>query len=339
LAVIFPPFFALQHESRVVNEGEAVTFTVIINPVAPFLRYQWRLNGTNIAGATAASLALTNVQVNAAGTYSVRVTNQFGGGTSSPFLLAVNRFPVADASATQPLVIAPLHCDATVALDGSRSTDPDGNALHFFWFKAGGAVPLATGMVAVVNLPPGGNPLTLVVDDGMATNSRSFTVEVLTPAQGLERLIALVNSQAPKPHPLVASLSAALASINRGAITPGIAQLEAFQNKTRAQVTSSNPGLAQTLIRTAQQLAAILGAGCPTATASTPIAKVRHQANGKLRMEFNAPQGFVYILEASTNLVDWEKIGVAADRGFGEFDFEDVNASQMPTRFYRIVVP
>ena len=339
LAVIFPPFISLQPESRAVNDGDAVTFTVAVNPVAPLPRYQWRLNGTNIAGATAASLTLTNVHVNDAGAYSVQITNQFGAVTSANALLTVNRPPVADASATQPLVIAPLRCDATVPLDGSRSSDPDGDPLHFLWFKAGAAVPLATGMVAVVKLPPGVNPLLLVVEDGRATNSRNFTVEVLTLAEAVERLIASVNSQAAKPQPLVASLSATLAAINRGAPTPAINQLGAFQNKTRAQVARSDPALAETFIRTAQQLVALLGADCSPTRPPAPIAKVRHQANGKLRMGFSAPQGFVYVLEASTNLVDWEKIAVAADCGFGEFECEDVNASQRPTCFYRVVVP
>jgi hypothetical protein len=320
------------------NVGGTATFSVTASG-NPILKYQWRRDGVALPGATRATLVLTNIQFAQAGTYFVRVTNAFGVALSSNAVLMVNRLPIADASATQPLAIAPLHCDATVALDGSRSSDPDGDPLHFFWFKAGAAVPLATGMVAVVTLPPGVNPLMLVVDDGLATNSQSFTVEVLTLAQAVERLIAFVNLQAPKPHPLVASLSAALASINRDAPTPAINQLEAFQNKTRAQVAPSDPALAQTFIRTAQQLVAILSADCSLARPSARIAKLRHQADGKLRMGFSAPQGFVYVLEASTNLVHWEKIGVAADCGFGEFEVEDVNASQMPTRFYRVVVP
>jgi hypothetical protein len=35
----------------------------------------------------------------------------------------------------------------------------------------------------------------------------------------------------------------------------------------------------------------------------------------------------LYILEGSTNLVDWEKIGVAVDRGEGISGFEDANAA------------
>ena len=50
-------------------------------------------------------------------------------------------------------------------------------------------------------------------------------------------------------------------------------------------------------------------------------------------------QGFVYLLEASTNLVDWEKVGVATDYGSGDFEVEDLPAPQLPARFYRLIVP
>ncbi len=56
-------------------------------------------------------------------------------------------------------------------------------------------------------------------------------------------------------------------------------------------------------------------------------------------MQFLAERGPAYILEASTNLVDWEMIGVAADHGDGAFTFEDANAARFPNRYYRLVTP
>ena len=66
---------------------------------------------------------------------------------------------------------------------------------------------------------------------------------------------------------------------------------------------------------------------------------VKHQPNGRVQLQFSAEPGRVYIVEASTNLVDWEKIGVAMDQGDGTFTFEDANAAQFPNRFYRLVSP
>jgi hypothetical protein len=56
-------------------------------------------------------------------------------------------------------------------------------------------------------------------------------------------------------------------------------------------------------------------------------------------MQFSAEPGPVYILEASTNLVDWQKIGVAREQSYGTFSFEDANAARFPQRFYRVVAP
>jgi poly(3-hydroxybutyrate) depolymerase len=127
LSVIFPPFISLdQPESRAVNEGDTVTFTSAVNPVAPLPRYQWRFNGTNLAGATVASLVLTNVHVSDAGAYSVRITNQFGGGISRDALLTVNRFPVARC--VPVIVPAGANCLAQASVDNG-SYDPDGDPI------------------------------------------------------------------------------------------------------------------------------------------------------------------------------------------------------------------
>src|SRR5882724_8053136 len=112
-----PPSLTSQPANLRVNEGENAMFTVtaVGNPI---LKYQWRSGGTNLPGESAASLILTNVELAQAGLYSVRVTNAFGLAVSSNAFLTVNRPPVADASATVPLIIAPLHCSPVIVLDG-----------------------------------------------------------------------------------------------------------------------------------------------------------------------------------------------------------------------------
>lgn len=66
-----------------------VTFTVEADGT-PCLFYQWYFNDTNaIAGATNASLTLTNIQLTNAGNYSVTVTNQYGSATSDDAALTV----------------------------------------------------------------------------------------------------------------------------------------------------------------------------------------------------------------------------------------------------------
>ena len=54
------------------------------------LSYQWRFNGTNIAGAITNSYLRASVQVSNAGNYDVIVSNTQGSVTSAPALLAIN---------------------------------------------------------------------------------------------------------------------------------------------------------------------------------------------------------------------------------------------------------
>jgi len=83
-----PPSIVTQPTSQTVLAGSAVTFTVTAEGTPP-LSYQWRFNGDSIAGATATSLMVADVQPAQAGSYSVRVTNAFGSVISSNALLTV----------------------------------------------------------------------------------------------------------------------------------------------------------------------------------------------------------------------------------------------------------
>jgi hypothetical protein len=82
------PSITTQPQSQSATAGANVTFSVSVSGSAPF-SYQWRKNGTNIAGATSPTLALNNVQPQQAGSYSVVVTNAAGAVTSANANLTV----------------------------------------------------------------------------------------------------------------------------------------------------------------------------------------------------------------------------------------------------------
>lgn len=65
-----------------------ITFTVSVAGSLP-LSYQWQFNGTDIPGATASSLTLTNAQLTNRGLYHVVVSNTVGTLTSADALLGV----------------------------------------------------------------------------------------------------------------------------------------------------------------------------------------------------------------------------------------------------------
>ncbi|HKW29434.1 MAG TPA: LamG-like jellyroll fold domain-containing protein [Verrucomicrobiae bacterium] len=96
-----PVNFVSGPQSQTVLQGSSVSFSVGVAGQAPF-QYQWYFNGTNKLSsvsnptATNATLVLSNIQLNQAGTYSVVVSNSVGRATNAPVTLTVFRY--------QPLV-------------------------------------------------------------------------------------------------------------------------------------------------------------------------------------------------------------------------------------------
>ncbi|QLQ36735.1 nucleoside hydrolase-like domain-containing protein [Micromonospora robiginosa] len=97
------PVITAQPVGQTVAPGATITFTVAATGASP-LSYRWRRNGVDIAGATASSYTLTNVQSAHAGDYTVVVTNSLGSVTSDPASLTVNDAP--PPSTTRPRMIA-----------------------------------------------------------------------------------------------------------------------------------------------------------------------------------------------------------------------------------------
>jgi hypothetical protein len=234
------------------------------------------------------------------------------------------------------VIISCNGANVSVVLNGTRSSGPDGNRLQYVWYEAG--APLASGVVAVVPLAVGVHPILLVVNDGMLSATNAVTIRVITGAQAVQELIAQVAASWPRSKPLLATLSAAVASLERGSCTPALNQLSAFQHKVRAQVEPSAPALARNFVQAAQGIVHALDC-CQTGRSGRsvgPVTPVVRHPDGRTALRFSAEPGLVYILEASTNLVHWEMIAVAVDQGDGTFLCEDANTAKAPKCFYRI---
>jgi hypothetical protein len=73
---------------RQIYAGGRATFSVVAGGTPPFT-YQWKHAGTNLPGATAATLVVSNVSAPAAGAYAVAVSNLVDGTVSSPATLTI----------------------------------------------------------------------------------------------------------------------------------------------------------------------------------------------------------------------------------------------------------
>jgi len=133
------------------------------------------------------------------------------------YLMLSNSPPAADAGPDQ-IVSAGQNCVALVTLDGSGSTDPDGDTLSYQWT---GPFGTASGISPQVSLGLGVHTVTLTVDDGNGgTDSDTVTIAVVdTTPPTIASASATPNELSPPNHrmqPVVLSLSA---TDNCGAVT------------------------------------------------------------------------------------------------------------------------
>lgn len=135
LTIISAPYVTNPPLNQTIGAGSNLTFTVGADGSMP-LAYQWRFNGTNLAGATNSTLYIANVQATNAGNYAVVITNLYGRATTDLASLTVT--PTAPWLILQPV---------------DQSTYVSSNVV--FSVQARGSVPLnyqwLTNSIALLN--------------------------------------------------------------------------------------------------------------------------------------------------------------------------------------------
>jgi alpha-tubulin suppressor-like RCC1 family protein len=133
------PVISSQPTNLSVTAGDTAAFSVTASGSPP-LSYSWHFNGTNIPGATQASLMLSNVSPAQAGSYSVLVANIAGAVLSSNAVLSVYMPPTPPAILAQtPSQVVQLGSAATFSVLAGGS-DP----LIYSWSRNDATIPGAT---------------------------------------------------------------------------------------------------------------------------------------------------------------------------------------------------
>ena len=143
----------------------------------PPLSYQWFFGNAAVDGATQSTFALTNLQVNQAGTYSVEVTNSAGSDLKD----------VAQVSVNAELGITTEPADLTV-IQGETAV---------FEVIAGGTPPLAHQWNFGGNAIDGATTQTLTLENVQANQAGSYTVDITNAAGSVSSRTALLQVLVP----------------------------------------------------------------------------------------------------------------------------------------------
>jgi len=176
LTILAAPVIATQPQGFSVTVGGNAAFTVVASGAAP-LSYQWQLGGVAISGATSATYTISNVQMSAAGSYAVVVTNMISSVTSSAATLTVTASAVAPTISTQPQNVT-----VTAGVSASFSVSAAGTApLTYQWKKGTASITSATNATytfASAQLTDAGSYSVVVTNSAGTATSGAATLTV-----------------------------------------------------------------------------------------------------------------------------------------------------------------
>ena len=158
------------------NHAQTVTLDGVgsTDPEGGLLSYAWSVGGVQIATGANPSVGPFEVGIH---TVTLTVTDDKGAiATDSMIVTVVNEVPVANAGPDQTVTFRGKN--ASVTVDGSASTDPEGGALSYFWTLAGQTV--GTGAIVQLDLAKGVYSFTLTVTDDHGASAVDSVVVTVT---------------------------------------------------------------------------------------------------------------------------------------------------------------
>ena len=160
------------------NQNPAKGTTLILQPAISGttpMSYQWKRNGSSIAGATTASLTITNIQFASEGTYSIFASNVAGSASFNISLVNVFAPPSVIQAPVTASVFPGSNHTFTATLDGRTP-------LTYQWYKDGSPVAGANSsnhVILAAQTAHAGNYYVNVVNSDGAVNTSPVALTVL----------------------------------------------------------------------------------------------------------------------------------------------------------------
>jgi Immunoglobulin domain len=324
-----PPYLTAQPQAQTVTQGNNATFNVTAGGTAT-LSYQWRCNGTNLAGASASAYTVTNALPPDAGSYTVVVTNSVGSVTSAVASLTVNVPPTIPVPPESPLALR-QGADATFCVAAS-GTAP----LRYQWRFNGMDIVGATAGCYTRNAvqPEDAGTYSVVVTNVAGSATSTIILAVLVPP--------VITAQ-PQGQTNLAGASVTLSVTATGTAPlcyrwqcggngypPGSNTFLACQAGGYSVVVSNAAGMVTSA------LATVVFTNPPSAQPGH-FDSISRLADGSVQLNMSGTAGTNYILEWTSDWVGWSNLCTlsSADGSLAWIEPCATNSSQ---RFYRLRV-
>ena len=201
-----------QAQRVVAGETGTASVSVVGNPLPT---YQWKKNGSTLAGKTAPTLTMANFQSGDAGTYTVTVTNATGSVTSSPADVALNTGGNAPFFVAQPesQAASPGRQILLEAIAGGAAT------ISYQWKKNGTAISGAT--VAQ-----------LLLGNVQSADAADYTVTITNGSGSATSAVAAVSLLAARSESLVIETPGGATALRVSRSYSGLASGEELASET-----------------------------------------------------------------------------------------------------------
>jgi len=215
------PTITAQPANQTVTTGQTATFAVVAGGTAP-LSYQWKKNGANITGATAASYTTpVTTTADSGSTFAVVVTNTAGTVTSAAATLTVSAAAVAPTITTQP-----ANQTVTAGQTATFAVVAGGTApLSYQWQKNGANIAGATAAsytTPATTTADSGSTFAVVVSNSAGTVTSAAATLTVNPAPAPAIQVNPINFGS---NVVGTNLSQALIIKNTGTATLTITQI------------------------------------------------------------------------------------------------------------------